>query len=650
MSGEERATTDDSSSETESPPAGTDEKCPYCGIYKVMAESRLFKLPEALVESFERSFHETNYYFLDERPIPFQYIENGSNKGCQFCKLLIDATTVWGKEQGVDGLELGWRLELRAGQFLIEVGIWSDACDNVIISRGTGFQSQWNIREDTMQISGDTSSPAAVATAHRWLEDCKDNHEHCKRESHSQKSPKRILKLDGKQVELCENPEPAIDYACLSHCWGPYGPAMQLRPDTMADLKAGILLNALPKTFRDAAWFCWRLGIHYIWIDALCIVQGDKADWEEAAATMADVYEGAVITLAASWSSSSEDGCFAPATHDIALSEGGLYLRDGMDVFPRSAMLTTSNRWPLFHRAWVLQERMMSTRVLHFGKQELFWECKSKLLSESDMEGSEHSCFGLKSHEVEEDPESGWRNVVEHYSKLRLTYEKDRLPAISAVVKRMQQLRQDDVYIAGMWEKTLHHDLCWQTIYGQKLARPDRPGFVMPSWSWISTSPGVFCHNYLVPLLSPDDITVVYNITGPAHIGQVSHASIHLKARFLVVKPDLTDFHPFRILEHPDGIWGNDGPLLESDGSRWDFDFRTADPPMNTDETFVALLLSRDKYDFCFCIVLRELANGQFERVGCNIFKVPKRSDDSESEPAWLLGLLRLPIGEFTIV
>ena len=127
-----------------------------------------------------------------------------------------------------------------------------------------------------MQISGDTSSSAAVATAHRWLEDCKDKHEHCKRESHVQKTPKRILKLDDKQVKLCENLEPAIAYACLSHCWGPCGPTMQLRPDTMADLKAGILLNALPKTFRDAAWFCWRLSIHYIWIDALCESEIDQ--------------------------------------------------------------------------------------------------------------------------------------------------------------------------------------------------------------------------------------------------------------------------------------------------------------------------------------------------------------------------------------
>lgn len=270
---------------------------------------------------------------------------------------------------------------------------------------------------------------------------------------------------------------------------------MQLRPDTMADLKAGILLNALPKTFRDAARFCWRLGIFYIWIDALCelerclgryqqqaytadigILQGDKADWEEAAATMADIYEGAAITLAASWSSSSEDGCFAPATHEIALGEVGLYLRDDLDSFPCWSHHNPGYRWPLFHRAWVYQERKMSTRILHFGKQQLFWECSSMLQSESDLEGFVNKAGYLKSREVEEDPESGWRNIVEHYSKLRLTYEEDRLPAISAVVKRMQRLRQDDVYIAGMWEKTLRHDLCWYTYQGQNLVRPDGPG------------------------------------------------------------------------------------------------------------------------------------------------------------------------------
>jgi hypothetical protein len=623
--------------------------------------------------------------------IPFHRIKEGSNKGCQFCGLLVDAITTWGKEQGVDGLvsELYWVLKLRYGQFLVEVGLCDH--DNLSIFRGTGmsiincakstikentgFQSQWNIQEQPPKISGDTSCSAAVTTARRWLEDCRYNHVLCQRKNNVQKVPTRILEYDGNKLRLCDNPEPTITYACLSHCWGPCGPATQLRPDTMADLKAGFPMDTLPKTFRDAAWFCWRLGIHYIWIDALCknrpelykweaytanlgIIQGDEADWEEAAATMADVYESAAITISAAWSKSSEDGCFAPAMHDIALSEGGLYVRNTLEEFP---VLLNSSQWPLFQRAWIYQERIMSTRILHFGKQQLFWECNSKLHSESDLEGYKPDIHSLKSTEVEEDPEFGWRTAVTHYSGLRLTYEKDRLPAISACVKRMQRLRRGDVYIAGMWKKTLRYDLCWYPGFGRRLARPDRPGTVMPSWSWISTSSGAIFRHRIVPILSPGDINVAYNITGPAHIGQVSHASIQLKARFMFVKPELIAWHPFNILEHPHGIWENDGPPMRCVGGGWDFDHTTADPPIHANETFVALLLSKGDVSYYlpfsyFGIVLRELANKKFERVGHIHIEPPSVSEsepESEStpepelEPAWLM---ELPIGQFTIV
>lgn len=280
MSDEERDTTDDSSSKTESLHDIYGEKCPCCGIYKIMAESRLFEVPWNRRDLFEGREYDsyTAEYFHSGRFPPLHL----PNKGCQFCGLLIDATNAWRKEQGTDVLGYGgqWTLKLRDGQFLIELagcmsifrgtGMCFICCAKFTVQEKIGSQSQWNICEDPLCISGDTSSPEAVATARRWLATCKDRHERCKLGSHAQKAPKRILELDGKQVRLCENLEPAVAYACLSHCWGPRGPAMQLRLDTIAKLKAGIPLETLPKTFRDAAWFCWRLGIHYIWIDALC--------------------------------------------------------------------------------------------------------------------------------------------------------------------------------------------------------------------------------------------------------------------------------------------------------------------------------------------------------------------------------------------
>jgi hypothetical protein len=266
------------------------------------------------------------------------------------------------------------------------------------------------------------------------------------------------------------------------------------------------------------------------------------------------------------------------------------------------------------------------------------------LLSENNSEGDSLGSKDLKFPEDERYPEITWRHAVEHYSPLRLTYEKDRLPAISACVKRMQRLRQDDVYIAGMWKKTLLYDLCWFSIDNyEPLPRPDRSGIVAPSWSWISTSSGTGFVTEIRPLLSPDDIDVVYNITGPTHIGQVSHADLHLRAKFMFAKRDFTAVSPIDTFEHPYGIWENERPPMMCSGGGWDFDHTTADPPIHENETFITLLLSFTPEPFG--IVLRELANKKFERVGYTLVYLPE--SDTKQGLAWLMGL---PIGEFTIV
>lgn len=144
MSDEERVTTDDSSSETESPPVGSDEKCPYCNIYKVMAKSRLFEVPGFLRDRFERRtpLDSTNSLFLARIDSLSCFMEERSNEGCRFCDLIIDAITAWGKEQGIDieVSQFSWVLKLGDGQFLIELfGFnYPGLRFSVSIFRGTG--------------------------------------------------------------------------------------------------------------------------------------------------------------------------------------------------------------------------------------------------------------------------------------------------------------------------------------------------------------------------------------------------------------------------------------------------------------------------------------------------------------------------------
>jgi hypothetical protein len=145
MSDKERNTYYDSLSETGSPPAGSDEKCPYCGIYKIMAESRLFEVPETLGDPFEEWKDPNQWHpflgYLSPPYINHYRLEKGSNKGCQFCGLLLDAISTWENGKGIDRSisTISWSLERRQGQFLIRLTSYGVDATPVEIFRGTGM-------------------------------------------------------------------------------------------------------------------------------------------------------------------------------------------------------------------------------------------------------------------------------------------------------------------------------------------------------------------------------------------------------------------------------------------------------------------------------------------------------------------------------
>lgn len=132
-----------------------------------------------------------------------------------------------------------------------------------------GSESPWNLNM-SRHISGDTSSPQALNTIRRWTRTCENEHGNCKRNNPPAFAPKRLLALVNGRARLCEDLDSPPPYACLSHCWGPVGPALKLESTTVIALKAGLSLDQLPKTFHDAVVLCLGLNIGYIWIDALC--------------------------------------------------------------------------------------------------------------------------------------------------------------------------------------------------------------------------------------------------------------------------------------------------------------------------------------------------------------------------------------------
>ncbi|KAI8716217.1 HET domain-containing protein [Fusarium sp. LHS14.1] len=167
-------------------------------------------------------------------------------------------------------------------------------------------------------ISGDTSSPESFAKARYWLQSCVDTHKGCASNTNV-RLPTRLVRIsrdpstDLMTTNLVETNNSFGRYACLSHCWGPQGSSSLLRT-TSANYKAhlnAIPMEALPRTFQHALITAHRFGLDFLWIDSLCIIQGDKADWDQEAARMGSYYSNSYITISASWSPQPSGGCFS---------------------------------------------------------------------------------------------------------------------------------------------------------------------------------------------------------------------------------------------------------------------------------------------------------------------------------------------------
>jgi hypothetical protein len=181
---------------------------------------------------------------------------------------------------------------------------------------------------------------------------------------------------------------------------------------------------------------------------------------------MADIYRHAYLTIAATGSRNSGEGCFRNvSTGAIARplrKTPGMVVRERR--WPDLPLQTLKHYdefadYPLLHRAWVYQERRMSRRMVHFTNSQLVWECQRFIQGEDgatlNKAESTTVCSGGNSASMVPD----WQTTVEEYSRLHLSFEEDRLPAISAIVQAEMRTRKDDVYMAGMWKRSLLRDL-----------------------------------------------------------------------------------------------------------------------------------------------------------------------------------------------
>ena len=368
-----------------------------------------------------------------------------------------------------------------------------------------------------------------------WIKDCEQLHVLCSAPdprvyptrlvqiSDSEHTPTRLVATK----DSVEAPTAAYRYATLTHCWGrpEQRISMLLRANYLKFCES-INETELSQNFQDAITIARRLKIPYLWVDALCIIQDSYDDWETESTRMSEYYSNSTITISALSSVSGSNGILKSRDESaiaIPASVNGqeLYIRpvlsDALATLRTqdnslSSIRPVFARIPLNERSWTLQERLFSTRVVHFSEEQIFWQCKTCLATEDNqyilppelvakarMEDLVEICRDLS-----DDSGAGkttivktrWYEAVGDYTSRSLTYDSDKLPAISSIAKRVHQVTGAE-YLAGLWldgSANLVDNLLWTFLPSWARSSRDKPARVFngsPSWSWSSTMGGV---------------------------------------------------------------------------------------------------------------------------------------------------------------
>lgn len=461
-------------------------------------------------------------------------LKNAAEAGCSTCSIayrgLLAAAP--GRIQGAEKVKWNIRKEQ------IEIVVRSDEGRRYLFRANPGHTKPWDTLRYAPLQTASLESKQSFTTIHSWIKACETHHPHeqCARQADAP-LPRRLIYIDphivsGDQEPVLSLQEPPAGtlgkYVALSHCWGTES-FLRTTHANFSQLCTGIDYSSLPPTFRDAVRCAQGLGISYLWIDSLCILQDNLLDWEAESAKMTSIYHDAYLVIAAGSSTSAHGGLLYERPDMIRGRP--LESREGSGMFdllvqqevPHAHRLFPSAmvRSPINTRAWCMQERILARRSVSFFKEEIIWECHSCLdcecgkvkssnrasdtanLDSYDMTtfwlGSQNELFGdsftitykRKPYSFFPSLESilnEWRHLtVPAYTKKMLSKPKDRLPAAAGIASLIAS-RYDQEYLAGIWRADLKCGLMWSVPPSKEVISPAPGDYIAPSFSWASVN------------------------------------------------------------------------------------------------------------------------------------------------------------------
>ncbi|KAK1961823.1 heterokaryon incompatibility protein [Colletotrichum sublineola] len=409
-------------------------------------------------------------------------------RSCDLCGLLLDSLSRVGiaSPAVVKLRQTGTTIGIEGGPNLLSIYI--EPGPDIPAGRQIGFPRL-----------PEPNSQEQLSLFKQWIHSCDSTHNACCRHDGQATSemPTRLVKVtDPIRVLNSCTIEPSR-YVALSHCWGQLQEHERfcLYQKNHSQLEARIDFDRLPKTFRDAITVTRGLGIEYIWIDTLCIIQDDEDDWGTESSKMETVFSAAYCTLSAASAESSLEGFLAPRPPRPCVrlrteDSRDLYVCPHIDDFHQDVELAKINR-----RGWVLQERALSRRSIYYSRNQVYWECGEGIRCETmgRLYNSKAAFLGDASF-----PRSALeyyrdgrqlliQDLYERYSALAFTKASDRAVAILGLQERLARAFETQA-AHGTFESYFARSILWrrdeQLAEMTPIAQP--AGRRVPSWSWFS--------------------------------------------------------------------------------------------------------------------------------------------------------------------
>jgi len=340
-----------------------------------------------------------------------------------------------------------------------------------------------------------------------WIAMCDKHGDNC-RVSHSphleelrQESYFGVVDVRKGRMRLCPLPA-GQPYAALSYTWGIQEVGREhfkATKDNIEELmtEGGVdhIYDQLPTTIRDAMRLVGRLGYTYLWVDSLCILQGDEHVWELNARSMDVVYGNAALTICAADGEDANAGLLALSPTQSRFTHHAKQVVEDyspdlrlMVSYPSETYIQRS-KWNT--RAWTFQERILSKRCLVFTAGRVYFQCRNSQMSEDIYEHPDASVWSMgllhgpsiKFREANTKAIEVYKDTIRSYTSRDLGNEADILAAFNGIGRDLtRHLGGEAVF--GLPNTHFDWALLWEPTSAPERRRKGTK-LSFPSWSWV---------------------------------------------------------------------------------------------------------------------------------------------------------------------